>query len=394
MVDSSTVKPFVKDWINDPDFATQNLHLYATEAIKREELLSNVKYNLSVKLFEELDNGFMGKLTIQFDLKQAFKAGELFLDFHGQSVADMEINGASHPAEFKAHRVQMPEQLLKVNETNTVSLWFKNTYVSNSAGLHYFKDPCDDLVYIFSHLEPFFCHRFFPSIDQPSIRAPLNLTVVAKEKWQVIANGSDITKDQASLNVTDDELEQLVQSDTDCSVRHFRETPPISTYIYALCAGNYAVIQNEDPNPLTPMRIFVRQTKKDYIDAVELFRVVKEGMKFYEDLYGTPFPFEKYDHIFCPEFRISAMENVGAITFRDNLLLPKDQQTDHIKFFFMMVALHELAHMWFGDLTTMNWWNDLWLKESFADFSCATVMENCKELSNYKFPEQIFLSFI
>lgn len=123
------------------------------------------------------------------------------------------------------------------------------------------------------------------------------------------------------------------------------------------------------------MRIFVRKSKLEFLNADLVFRTVTQGIKFYEELFNCKYPFSKYDMIYCPEFRITAMENLGATTFTDRSLLPKDEMTDVMVFRHYFVHLHELAHTWFGDLTTMKWWNDLWLKESFADF-CAGICMN------------------
>jgi len=142
------------------------------------------------------------------------------------------------------------------------------------------------------------------------------------------------------------------------------------------------------------MRIFLRNSKKDNIDAKEYFRVISTGIKFFEKLIGVEFPFEKYDSIFCPEYRIGAMENVGAITFNDGYLQPKDAQTELLRVSFHYVALHELSHMWFGDLVTMEWWTDLWLKESFADFLGATNMMENPDLQNYQNADILFVRYL
>lgn len=141
------------------------------------------------------------------------------------------------------------------------------------------------------------------------------------------------------------------------------------------------------------MRVFARQSKAALVDAPELFRIVSAGVKYYENFFDCEFPFSKYDQIFVPEFRISGMENVGAVALTDNFLKPIEEKTDFMKMQYTFVVLHELSHMWFGDLITMKWWTDLWLKESFADFMGVISLMESEELKNYKSPEELLVSF-
>jgi len=195
----------------------------------------------------------------------------------------------------------------------------------------------------------------------------------------------------ASRVISDSGFEDLVLADGFLS--DFAASPPISSYIYCLCAGQYTSIVNDDPKAPTPMRIFARQSKIDYLDHKEVFRTITEGIGFYKNLFSYDFPFAKYDVIYVPEFRIGAMENVGAVTFTDRILKPLDQSTDKMKLMHAYIHLHELAHMWFGDLTTMRWWNDLWLKESFADFCSVTCMSDTPSIrERYPDPELLFLN--
>lgn len=386
--------PLFFRWKHDPDFKKENISLYQTESIRRAELISDVKYNLFLSLaFKE---GFNGRLITEFSINsEEFKDDEVFLDFQGQAIAEFEVNGESVPPKFERQRVFLPKDHL-VNGKNRVSFIFKNTYVQNSAGLHWFSDPVDDKVYLFSHLEPFFCHRIFPCFDQPDIKAPLTLSVhCPSEEWVAIGNGKHLSKHsidspEAKCFIARNKLGDILRTQSG-SLHFFSDSPLQSSYIYGFFIGSYHCFENTDPDSPTPMKLYVRQTMKDEIDPEERFRVITEGIKFYEDYFEYKFPFEKYDQIYCPEFRIGAMENVGAISFNENFLGKESELTSEAKTRHSYVALHELSHMWFGDLVTMKWWNDLWLKESFADYMSATCISSVSSLANYKNSECIFL---
>lgn len=214
-----------------------------------------------------------------------------------------------------------------LEQENYISFDFENTFVDTSQGLKKFTDTKDDKTYIFSNSEPFYCHRWFPCFDQPDIRACLTLQVITPpaKDWHVISNAK-----KKSIKYIRDiskvpEYAKLAENESGtCWIHIFEKGPSISCYLYNLCVGQFDMIENEDSDAQVPMRIFLRNSKREHLDHKELFRVIKEGIKFYERYTLVKFPFQKYDQIFCPDFTDEGMENVGAVTLTDDFLQPKE----------------------------------------------------------------------
>lgn len=289
------------DTLFDAKFSTQNIQLYSTEAEYRGELVKDVSYGLLLRLSQTRDAGYSGSFRVEFTLaKRSDKP--LFLDFQGSQISNVVINGepATAGVTFEGHRVQLPAQALRVGAANRVTFEFENTYVANSAGLHFYKDPQDEKVYIYSHLEPFFCHRFFPCFDQPSIRASLKLSVLVPcRDWTLVANGVEqgarLTGASAAEVLARNGFEGAEARSSEF-LWDFAPSPQISSYIYGLCAGEYHQIDHVgDSPPAVPMRIFCRKSKLNNLNAKEQFRIVNEAIKYYEELFSTPFPYAKYD---------------------------------------------------------------------------------------------------
>ena len=186
--------------------------LYSTEAQKRDDQIYDVAYQLLLNLSDSDQTGFSGGIRVTFSLKDGYRPSEtdpLSLDFHGQQISNLSINGKSmarQDVRFHEHKVRLQGNANWKSTGNVVEFEFKNSYVDNSAGLHFYKDPKDQRVYIFSHLEPFFCHRFFPCFDQPSIRASIKLSVVVpSSEWNVIANGEETDVKRVQINSSEAE---------------------------------------------------------------------------------------------------------------------------------------------------------------------------------------------
>jgi aminopeptidase N len=323
-------------------------NLTREEAEARSALISDVRSDVTIDFSRPEDDTYRCDATIRF--RSARPGAATFLDLVAPSVEHVELNGVLLPAAaFDGVRVHLPD-LEGVNEVRVTA---NLEYSHSGVGLHRFRDPVDDLVYVFSDCEPFDAHRTYPCFDQPDLKARLRFTVLAPSDWEVASNMAVAEKPDRQV---DDGVVRWV----------FGETPPLSPYITAILAGPYHVVR--DRRAGVDLGIYCRQSLARYLDAEEIFEVTAQGFEFFTEAFGYPYPFGKYDQAFVPEFNAGAMENAGLVTFNEWYIF-RSRVTDAARERRAETILHELAHMWFGDLVTMRWWDDLWLNESFATFA-------------------------
>ena len=254
---------------------------------------------------------------------------------------------------------------------NVVEILYTCSYANDGLGLHSYTDPEDQLQYLYSQCEPFYCHRWLPCFDQPDLKCSMELHVMAPDDWRVIANEYASTIVKVSAEDADDALVYEGRDETKSYFLHqFTPTKKISTYLYCVCAGPYEEILRKSNSVNIPLGLYCRKSLFKYMQAEQekYFTWTIRGFKFYQEFFQTPYPYNKYDQVFVPEFKFGAMENVGCVTYRDQYVF-REMPSRSFESGVAHTFLHEMAHMWFGNLVTMQWWNDLWLNESFADWA-------------------------
>jgi aminopeptidase N len=276
-----------------------------------------------------------------------------WLDLIAPQVLEVTVNGLPlDPATcYDGARVS----LTGLAEHNEVRVVARCAYMTTGEGLHRFVDPVDQRTYLYSQFEVPDSRRVFAVFEQPDLKARFSFTVDAPAEWEVVSNSAATSREPVG----------------DAAHRWtFAPTPPISSYVTALCAGPFHVERSEyvAGDRVVPLGLFCRQSISEHLDHEHLFDVTRRGFAFFEQLFDYPYPFDKYDQLFVPEFNAGAMENVGCVTYRDEYLF-RSRVTDAAYERRAETVLHEMAHMWFGDLVTMRWWNDLWLNESFATWA-------------------------
>jgi aminopeptidase N len=280
-----------------------------------------------------------------------------FADLSAPAVREITLNGTPlDPAVFDGARIQLTG-LAAENELRVIA---DCAYSRHGEGLHRFTDPADGGVYLYSDLETFDAHEVYACFDQPDLKATFELAVRAPADWQVVSN-------------------MAADTTTPPGYWHFPPTPPVPTYITAVAAGPYHVVRSEHDG--IPLGIYCRASLAGYLDAEEIFEVTKQGLDFFQQAFGRRYPFSKYDQLFVPEFKEGAMENAGAVTFVESYIF-RSRVTDFAREARAETILHEMAHMWFGDLVTMRWWDDLWLNESFATWAATLAQAEATRWSS------------
>src|SRR3989449_405226 len=334
-------------------------NLTRDEARRRAELIRTPLYDISLDLTRDSDT-FTCEATIHFLCQEP--GAESFIDFLAPSVDSCELNGAEVAKEaFNGARIK----LSNLRDANELHVLGTCAYQNVGAGLCRFKDPVDHKIYLHSQFETFDAHRMFPCFDQPDLKASFTFTVLAPSDWIVVSNNPG----QAQQVAGKENIKRWT----------FGATPKMSSYLTAIVAGPYHGVRDRHGD--VDLGLFCRQSLAQYLDPDEIFTVTKQGLDFYGQAYKYPYPFQKYDQLFVPEFSAGAMENIGCVTFNESMVF-RSKVTEAVREDRANAILHEMAHMWFGDLVTMRWWDDLWLNESFATFMSVLAQVEATRFKN------------
>ncbi|HEX4816893.1 MAG TPA: aminopeptidase N [Nonomuraea sp.] len=330
-------------------------NLTRDEARDRARLLTVESYEVALDLTEG-EERFESVTTVRFS--SADPGEPTFIDLHGANVRRVTLNGQDlDVAAYDAEKGRFP--LTSPAETNELVVDADCAYMRTGEGLHRFVDPVDRKVYLHSQFETADAHRMYACFDQPDLKATFKLTVLAPADWEVISNAAAVEVSELP--------EQAGEHGPLPPARRweFATTPVMSTYITALVAGPYHKVTSEHDG--IPLGLYCRASLAEHLDADNLFEVTRQGFDFFHRVFGVRYPFGKYDQCFVPEFNAGAMENAGCVTFLEDYVF-RSRVTDAVVERRAETILHEMAHMWFGDLVTMRWWDDLWLNESFATY--------------------------
>ena len=320
-------------------------NLLRSEAAERARLLADLHYDVSLDLTG--DETFRSETRLRCRCLQP--GADTFLDVTAVAVTSATVNGTAVAAgAFDADAGRL--RLTGLAAENEIVVVADHVYEHTGVGLHRFVDPVDGGVYLHTQFEPFDAHRVFPCFDQPDLKATFSFTVEAPAGWEVVSNGAPTQRPDGGA----------------AGRWRFATTETMSTYITALVAGPYHSVHRTHRE--IQMGLYCRQSLAQYLDADEIFDVTAAGFDFFEDAFGQPYAFGKYDQLFVPEFNFGAMENAGCVTFSERHLF-RSKVTEAEREGRADTILHEMAHMWFGDFVTMRWWDDLWLNESFATFA-------------------------
>ncbi len=340
------------------------LNLSRDEAARRSAELHIDSYHIDLDLSLSGD-AFDSITVVRFTAREP--GSSTFMDLVANRVRAATLNGrALDPAVvYRDGRIAL-DGLAAENE---VRIEADCAYSNSGQGLHRTIDAADGRTYLYTHFEVPDARRLFATFEQPDLKATFEFTVTAPTGWVVRSNSPTPPP--------------VVHGDV--STWAFAPTPRMSTYITAVVAGEYHIVHDTHTTAagtVIPMAVACRQSLAAHLDADNVFEVTKKGFDYYIEKFGRPYPFAKYDQVFVPEYNIGAMENVGCVTINDRHVFDS-RPTDADVRARANTVLHELAHMWFGDLVTMRWWDDLWLKESFATYAAFRCLADVTDWSSW-----------
>jgi aminopeptidase N len=326
------------------------MNLTRDEAQSRARVLSVDTYDVELDLTRE-EPTFPSTTVVRFRCTEP--GTSTFIDLVASSVREVELNGrALDPAEvFDGTRMRLDDLAAE----NTLRVVADCRYMNTGEGLHRFIDPVDKAVYLYTQFEVADSRRVYAVFEQPDLKASFAFTVHAPAEWQVVSNAPTPSPEPASGG---------------SATWRFPTTQRMSSYITALVAGPYHRIEEQyrAGDRVIPLSLYCRASLAEHLDADVIFEETRQGFEYFERVFDFPYPFEKYDQLFVPEFNAGAMENAGCVTHNEDYVFRS--RVPEVAYERRAVTiLHEMAHMWFGDLVTMTWWNDLWLNESFAEYA-------------------------
>jgi aminopeptidase N len=340
-------------------------NLTRDQAVERAALITVDRYQISLDLTDGSgapgERTFRSTTTVVFD---ALPGGDTVIDLAAETVRGATLNGRELDVSGYDESTGIP--LRGLEQHNVVVVEADCRYSNTGEGLHRFVDPVDNETYLYSQFETADAKRMFACFDQPDLKATFDIDVTAPTHWKVISNGAPVS----------------LLENNGAGLHTFATTPRMSTYLIALIAGPYAEWKDSysDEHGDIPLGIYCRASLAQHMDAERLFSQTKQGFGFYHKHFGLPYAFGKYDQLFVPEFNAGAMENAGAVTFlEDYVFRSKVTRASYERR--AETVLHEMAHMWFGDLVTMAWWDDLWLNESFATFASVLCQAEATEFT-------------
>ncbi|MCI1262264.1 MAG: aminopeptidase N [Tetrasphaera jenkinsii] len=338
-------------------------NLTQQEAAGRAAIIATDSYAIDLDLTLSPET-FRSVTTARF--RCAEPGASTFIDLIAPSVQAITLNGrALDPADhFDGTRITLPD----LAADNELIVDATAAYMNSGEGLHRFVDPVDQEVYLYTQFEVPDSRRVFTVFEQPDLKATFEFTITGPAHWQVVSNSP--TPNPEALT-------------EDRAVWRFAPTPRLSSYITALVAGPYDVVRDEVTTRagVIPLGIFCRKSLREYLDADNVFACTKAGFAYFEEMFDCAYPFAKYDQLFTPEYNMGAMENAGCVTINEMYVF-RGKVPDALVERRALTILHELAHMWFGDLVTMKWWDDLWLNESFAEWASTSCQAEATEWSD------------